>query len=90
VLEQALAPALAAKAAFAVAAEARGGVEHVGRIDPHDPGLDAGGDLERAGRSISWKVLQRIASVPNKKDFRRSFEACTRLRAERFRLGSPR
>ena len=48
VLGQALAPALAAEAAFAIAAEAGGGVEQVGRIDPDDAGLDARRDLERA------------------------------------------
>ena len=45
---QALAPALAAEAALAIAAEAGGGVEQVGRIDPDDAGLDARGDFERA------------------------------------------
>ena len=48
VFGQAFAPALAAEAAFAVAAEAGGGVEHVGRIDPDDASLDAGRDLKRA------------------------------------------
>ena len=48
VLGQAFAAALAAKAAFPVSAETRGGVEHVGRIDPDDASLDASGDLKRA------------------------------------------
>src|SRR5208337_2021925 len=48
VLEQAFAAALAAEAALAIAAEARGGVEHVGRIDPDDASLDPGRDFERA------------------------------------------
>src|SRR5690348_10465629 len=48
VLAEALASALAAEAAFPIAAEAGRGVEQVGRIDPHHSRLDAGGDLERA------------------------------------------
>ena len=48
VLGQTFTAALAAEAAFAIAAEARGGVEHVGRIDPDDASLDAGGYLKRA------------------------------------------
>ena len=48
VLEEALAAALAAEAALAIAAEARSGVEQVGRIDPDDARLDAGRDFERA------------------------------------------
>ncbi len=48
VFGQSFAPALAAEAALAIAAEAGGGVEQVGRIDPHHAGLDLRGDFERA------------------------------------------
>src|SRR5690606_34023505 len=39
----ALAAAFATEAALAVAAEAAGGVEHVGAVDPDDPSLELGG-----------------------------------------------
>ena len=45
---QPLAPALAAKAALAIAAEAGAGVEQVGRVDPDHAGLELRGDLKRA------------------------------------------
>ena len=48
VLGQALAPALAAEAAFPIAAEAGRRVEHVGRIDPDHASLDARRDLKSA------------------------------------------
>ena len=43
----AFAAALAAEAGFLVAAEADGGVEIVGAVDPDDAGLDLGRDVER-------------------------------------------
>jgi hypothetical protein len=42
----AFAPALAAEAGFLVAAEADGGVEVVGRVDPDDAGLEFRRDIE--------------------------------------------
>src|SRR5690606_4798634 len=43
---QALPPAFAPEAGFADTAEACGGVEEVGGVDPDDSGLEFGGDVE--------------------------------------------
>ena len=47
IFEHAFAAALAAEAALAIAAEAAGGVEHVGAVDPDDAGLELRRDMQR-------------------------------------------
>jgi hypothetical protein len=64
----AFAPAFAAEAAFAVAAEAAGGVELVGAVDPHHAGLQARGHIQReadrlapdAGRQAVARVVGQV------------------------------
>ena len=47
VFEQSLSAAFAAEAGFAVAAEAAGGIELVGAVDPDGAGFDLRGEVER-------------------------------------------
>ena len=77
IFRHALAAALAAEAAFAIAAEAGGGVEQVGAIDPDHAGLDARGDFERA--------IDVLASRPRR---RGRSACCWRARPLRRACGS--
>src|SRR5690606_27579428 len=64
VLEHALVPALAAEAALPVAAEAGGGVELVGRVDPHHAGLelrcDVEGEVDVLGPDAGGEAVARV------------------------------
>ena len=59
IFAQTLAAALAAEAALAIAAETRGGVEQVGRIDPDDARLDARG---ASSARLTFSVQTEAAS----------------------------